>query len=388
MTQEARPRPDPRLEKSGAKAVRGGWAPTAVVVGLALGLAACGPKEIPEHLRPDAAPLASQGSQGAPTLELLVGRDPLLRRPDPGPPGRWIALGVGIEAWAAVARRPSPSPADFDQVEFAWPSTVVVPLCRGARLAALEAIVADQPDTQALAWAQEWLGIRGGQATPASDARGPLEWLGPHASPESLVVLAERAVVLGWLDAPGIDVTVPVRAMQPGVHDRVVTSPVGQLLVARAARTTDPAAAARGSAALLEATLLALEEGSADRDAEQAQWFKRRDAALEALRQQGMNAADPVAGWLQLALRELLHDASDDRGAARKRLRRVSGERAGAAPDARARRARRVRRGARTTLTPGSSLTFGGSSLTHGRGGRVGTNLFTPARRGITHLPR
>ena len=101
---------------------------------IALVLFACGPKEVPPHLRIDPADSLGAGSGGT-TLEDLVAHDPLVRRPLPGPSGHWKALGDPVVAWAALARRENLEPTDWDALEARLPGTLAVPLARGARLA-------------------------------------------------------------------------------------------------------------------------------------------------------------------------------------------------------------------------------------------------------------
>lgn len=279
-------------------------------------LVGCGPKEIPPHLRPDPAP--KTGSQGpspppntiAEAAAQVVANDPLVRRADPRDPDHWAGLPeqAGVAAWADVARSPDAPPARWFTLEQQRPGTLAVPLSRGGRLAALEIALAgaNGDATPALPWVGPVVGD--GAALPAA-AREPLAWLGgpPGAAPASALHVAERAVLLGWLDAPGLPVGPAVAALQPGVHDRLTTTPAGALLVARAGGGTAPDQAATARAALALATRLSLLGAAADRDAEQA----RHATALDAARTAG-DDLDPIARLLTEATLGLSVDAGSD----------------------------------------------------------------------------
>jgi len=288
------------------------------VILLLLGLA-CGPKEIPPHLRMD-PPVPEQASVAPPSTTAeaaarLVGTDPLLRRARPGPPGTWADLPAGpaIEAWATIARRPAAPPNDWDAVEAAHRGTLAVPLVRGARLAAVEAAAA-QPEALGEAGMRllPWLGPVVIDAAPLpAGARGPLDWLGrdPTAAQSGALKVAERAVLLGWLDHPTLPVAAAADALQPGVHDRLIDSPTGALLLARARGLRDPEAGAIGKQLLERATTYALQAVAADRDSEQERWRATRAALPEPLQ------ADPIAALLEQALPKLRADAGDDASA-------------------------------------------------------------------------
>ncbi|MFN7147641.1 MAG: hypothetical protein ACK4YP_27985, partial [Myxococcota bacterium] len=99
--------------------------------------------------------------------------------------------------------------------------------------------------------------------------RPVLDWLGTDDA-EALLPIVERQVILGWLDGPGVPVDAAARALGEPTYDRIAATPAGKLLLARAARPADPAAAATARAALEEATWIAAMSAAADRDAEQA----------------------------------------------------------------------------------------------------------------------
>jgi hypothetical protein len=115
-----------------------------------------------------------------------------------------------------------------------------------------------------------WLGhIQADEQSPTHAPGAPLVWLDTKDPLGTAVHIAERQVLLGWLDGPEIQLSAAAEAMRPGVHDRLIDAPAGTLLLARARAASDPAAHARGLQALGNATSLALEGAAADRDSEQ-----------------------------------------------------------------------------------------------------------------------
>jgi hypothetical protein len=273
---------------------------------IALVLFACGPKEIPPHLRIDPADSLGPGPAGT-TLEDLVAHDPLVRRPVPGPTGHWKGLGDPVEAWAELARRENLEPTDWDALESQLPGTLAIPLARGARLAVLEVKASEELTPQAEASVARWLGhIQANEQSPTPAPGAPLAWLDAKDPLGAAVHIAERQVLLGWLDGPAIPVTAAAAAMQPGVHDRLIDSPAGHLVIERARRSSDPAARERGLDALARATSLALESASADRDAEQRAIAQRTEAARAEL------GGEPIPALLARARTDLSRDAADD----------------------------------------------------------------------------
>lgn len=140
-------------------------------------LLACTLKEVPTHLRPDPP---SEGPASAPPATLvdaaaiLVGSDPLVRRAPAGEPGFWgeVPGGEPIVAWADLARRPNSDPTDWVALESQWPGSIAVPLARGARLAAMEVLLAGGADPAVDVRATTWLGpVMVSNVTPTSDAR-------------------------------------------------------------------------------------------------------------------------------------------------------------------------------------------------------------------------
>lgn len=280
---------------------------------LLLLLAGCGPKEIPPHLRPDPPAASAEARPTGPPADLdeatrqLVGTDPLVRRPVLGPPEHTASLAGGdaLRAWAAQMRAGAVASPAWYELEARWPGTVAVPLSRGARLAALEIDIAQSgADPEA---ALPWVApvVSDGAPLPAA-ARGPLSWLGVTPAEESAAALhiAERAVLLGWLDGPDLPTSAPAAAFREGVHDRLTGSRAGALLVARAADARAPDRGAAGRDALATATRLALLGAAADRDKEQA----AHAAAVDAVRQ-GEDDLDPVGRLLARAAEDLTADA-------------------------------------------------------------------------------
>lgn len=290
---------------------------------LLLAIPAC--VRVPPVLAPaPAAPTAVdlvQVTDAGSAAAVLVGADPLLRRPRP--PGDW-ALLPGLEpvaAWAQVNARAQPLPADWWALERAWPGTLAVPLARGARLADLESLLAGglrPEDTgRIVALLAPLADI---ERTGPADTRPALDWLVPGGAPAALapaaLAMAERSVLLGWLAAPGLPLGPAADAMRPGVHDRLAGAPAGALLRARAAAAVDPQARAAGRARLELATTAALIAAAADTDAEQAQAVGLLTALAEELRAQGVTVPDRRDGAQLAALQEarllLTRDAGTD----------------------------------------------------------------------------
>lgn len=300
-------------------------------------LLACGPKEIPAHLRPDLPePQAGSVELRPPTTideaaTQLVGGDPLVRRADPRP-AEWFSSveDRSLAAWVEVARQERPPAEDWHALEAGWRGTLAVPLSRGARLAAIEVELASPPvaPLDLLVWAAPVVGDR--SSLPAT-ARPALSWLDvpSQEQAEALLHVAERSVLLGWLDAPGLPVSAPVGAFRTGIHDRLVTSPTGLLLTARATGAHDSARAEAGHAALQQATRLALLEAAADRDREQAGFATALDAART-----GVEDRDPIGRLLNAAVDDLTADAGTDRSAGAALVALTASRLRGTCPDA------------------------------------------------------
>ena len=273
---------------------------------IALVLLACGPKEIPPHLRIDPAEASGSAPTGT-TLADLVAHDPLVRRPAPGPADHWKDLGDPVEAWAVLARRENLEPTDWDALEARLPGTLAVPLARGARLAVLEVKASEELTPAAEASVARWLGhIQADEQSPTHAPGAPLVWLDPKDPLGTAVHIAERQVLLGWLDGPEIPLGAVGEAMRPGVHDRLIDAPAGALLLARAHAASDPSARARGLQALADATSLALDGAAADRDSEQ------RAVATRTADLRAELGGEPVPTLLARARTELSRDAADD----------------------------------------------------------------------------
>jgi hypothetical protein len=266
--------------------------------------------EIPPHLQVDRT--AVQSSAGAAVgLEALVRMDPLVRRPPPRGPGDWISLpdGAALEAWADQARSSSISPADWINLERNHPGTAAVALARGARLAALEVVLAGELDDATQQQVAAWLGVTRVEVQPTThQRRAPLDWL-PGATDadkkSAALVMAERGVLLGWLDGPDIQVGPAARAL--AAHNRLMDTPTGALLLSRARMDRSSDSAQFGRAALLGATTLALAAAAADRDSEQ----EALQAKLAEASAKLGGKADPIGVLLERARIALTADAGD-----------------------------------------------------------------------------
>lgn len=303
----------------------------------ALVLVGCGPKAIPPHLRVEPTEEQAQASGPVTTLaeaaERLVRTDPLLRRPDPGTLDTWrqVPNSEPIEAWARLARAPTTPPKDWEALEAAHRGTLAVPLARGAGLAAMEAAAASSEPTGSEGRVLlSWLGpvvIEGGPLPSA--ARGALDWLESNPAQARAAALrwSERAVLLGWLDGPGLPVGPAAASLQPGVYDRLLDSPTGALLRGRASGVQDTALETQAASDLRRATALALMRVSADRDSEQERWRDRRASLVPDL------GEDPIGALLASARTGATRAAGSD-GATATALVALAAERLhGSCPD-------------------------------------------------------
>ena len=300
-------------------------------------LFACGPREVPPHLRVDPAPVAGtiQAPADLPSaLSLLLGADPLARRPDPSAPLSWGELDGGepLVAWATLAIQSQPSPTSWAGLEAAQAGTMAVGLARGARLAKVESLLAAGEGLPIEEEAATWLApLRSDAAIDPARTRGPLAWLGgpPEERKDRALHLSERAVMLGWLDGPSVPAEPVVEAFRGGLAGQLLESPAGALLQARASGRKDQEAGEQGRIALQEATFMALQAASADRDVEQAAW-----AAERKRKQQELQTPDPIAFLLARA-RELLTRDGGQSGSAGLALVAMTAERLyGTCPDA------------------------------------------------------
>jgi hypothetical protein len=273
--------------------------------------------EIPPHLQVD-RPVTVATPQPPPTgLKDLVRQDPLVRRPKPRDPGDWLKIrdGAAVEAWSSVARMNQVTPADWTQLEQTHTGTAAVALARGARLAALEVLLAGDVEAPAQQQVAAWLGATRVETHPTTkNPRGPLAWIPGTTITEkrqAILTIAERSVLLGWLDGPGIELKPAAEALTAPAHTRLLDSPAGALIVSRAAleRAEDPARI--GRAALADATELALATVAADRDKEQEALRLRHAKLAKALG----GKAGPLKTLLHRARISLMADAGADASA-------------------------------------------------------------------------
>lgn len=276
---------------------------------------------LPSALLPDAPALGTTAPAAGPaSWEGLVGNDPLLRRPSTALAWPEQPEYEAVRAFAAIARLPQPQPADWRSLERSFPGSIAVPLARGALLADLEALIgagirpAEAPRIASLLLPLSELDRNG-----PSDVRAPLAWAaraGQEPTAADLLHFAERRVMLGWLDGPGLPVEAAAHAMRPGVHDRLIGSPAGAILTARAQDRRDDAAGARGREALAQATTLALLLVAAETGREQEQARERLLKAGALLPPQAPDRAHErdiaVRLLLERAQLELLADAGTE----------------------------------------------------------------------------
>lgn len=283
---------------------------------------------LPPALAPTSAPTAQ-----APTVAVddlasaavaLVAADPLLRRPQVQADWAGLPGGAPIAAWSRLVERGDAQPADWFSLERSYPGTLAVPLARGARLADLESLLAGGLRPEDTARVVSLLApLSDVERSGPSDIRPALGWAAPGAAATeqaaAVLHIAERGVLLGWLDAPDLPLAAPTAAMRPGIHDRLIDAPAGALILARGTGRRDAEAAAGGRADLSLATTLALADAAADTDSEQAALTTRLAQAAELLRAQGAQVPEVHDGALRFSLSRarsrLTADGGDDASA-------------------------------------------------------------------------
>jgi hypothetical protein len=252
-------------------------------------------------------------------LAWMVGEDPLVRRPRIPT----AEVEAPLAAYRALSAAPIVKPTDWADLETLQRGTVAVPLARGARLAGLETALGDP------ATAVSWLLPLRADKPAQEQVRSPLDAFG-GAAPAGLLGIAERQVILGWLDGPTIPLAAPARALAQPTYARVATTPAGALLLRRAEGARDPAAAAAARDALVDATWVAAMRAAADRDTEQRQ--------LKALLAEAATAAgtpgDPTNTLLGRAATGFAADAADDASAGAALLAQAALRWNGGCPDA------------------------------------------------------
>lgn len=267
---------------------------------LALALAACSHPVSPalQMDAPTAAPMMGvEPTDPREKLTWMLAGDPLARRPRvPAQPP-----DAAVAAWSAVAAQAEPTAAEWWALEQAWPGTIVVPLARGARLSVIEASVSDAAE------AMDQLTPLGRSTVPTERPRSPLAWSGV-VGVRDLLPVAERGVMLGWLDGPGIDLAPVAALLAEPDWDRVASAPAGQLVRARAAGAKDAAKGAAGATDLARVTVYALLQAAADSDKEQA----AAKEAKEALRAELGVTTEPRGALLTRARVALTANAGDD----------------------------------------------------------------------------
>jgi hypothetical protein len=274
-----------------------------------LSLAAC-PRTIPSHLiaPPPEAPMEDYSSPVA-AMRSVLGGDPLARRPRwPADPALLDAAGLPELAALQAQLAEAHDAAALRAVE---EEASLRPIVRGARLARAQSLLAS--GSGALGWSLEIAALISplGPSSPlAPPSPRALPWLPANAAPDAPFQVAERWALSAWLSHRGPGLPDAAAALEAPTHDALRSTPHAALLLARVrGGTADPAP---GLATLTRATALALEEASADRDAEQTAWRARRSSILTELGRSADSLEDPVTLLLQRAVDQLDDAASDD----------------------------------------------------------------------------
>ena len=264
-------------------------------------------KEVPPHLQVE--PRVPTENL-APSMEALLGSDPLARRPDPREPEAWTGLNEAevLRIWSTVAATQAPTPADWVALEARTRGTVGVALARGAMLAGLEVSQGDwgHPHQKVVA---AWLGLTRVDARPLGGRHSaPLDWL-PGTDPQTQLKnarhIAVRRVLTGWLDGPDIDLNAVGKAIQSDSYTSLIASPTGALIDARARDQRKPSDQAEGRDLLWAATAHAARWAGADSNKQQAILRQERDTSRKA------HGATPTTLALRAARAALEQDAGD-----------------------------------------------------------------------------
>jgi hypothetical protein len=184
-------------------------------------------------------------------------------------------------------------------------------MSRGARLREVEALVGGEgaTDERALEVVLDLISPLDRSDRSRGLGLRPLHWLDQPGARRPILDAADRWVLSGWLDGPAIDVEPAARALRAGPHENLRATPVGQLILDRAAgvRAPDPEG---GWRALRRASELYLAFAVRDRDAEQTSLAATRTALRDEL-----GPGDPVGILLDRAFLALTEDAGRDRSA-------------------------------------------------------------------------
>ena len=276
-------------------------------------LFACGVREIPEHLKPDAPPstVISVPVVDLPTaLAATLNGDPLARRPSVLNDALLATIpdAEPLRAFGALTRAAPSDPAAWSAFERERRGTVAVGLARGWRLGAVESMIGPltQGDEAAARAALLWLsGLR--DAPTLTVPYSPWFFLGDPVSPEMMRATGERWALRGFLDGPGLPQDELARLLRSTTYDRLTVEIEGQIILTRAeAPHPAPPADLSGLERLIG---LCLERATADSDKEQAA-HRERVMSLP-----GATGADPLPADARAVAQALAAQAGDDEGA-------------------------------------------------------------------------
>jgi len=276
----------------------------------------CFARKTPDHLKVQAPDLSAAAA--APPMDLaeaitqLTKGDPLVRRPNARSEEWWLSAagGAPITAWRSVVGHAAVDAAVLVNFEGAWRGTPAVALSRGACLAELEReLLTEGISLEGDRALLTWLGsvVVQGPAGP-NDVRPALTWLDPSQGRAALLRVAERHVMLGWLDGPEIPLAPVEAAMTVGTFDRLRDLPAGRVMVARAEATeaADPAKLDEGRTLFSEATHLMLLRASADNAPQQEQAQRIAEDLHQRHQLSGDDTEDPLPQLLHASLDALV----------------------------------------------------------------------------------
>ncbi len=262
------------------------------------------PRSISPVLELEPTPTAAEAAAPEPTepaarMAWMLAGDPLARRPNVPR----ASVPDPLSFWVGVANQPAPRADAWWGLERTHPGTIVVPLARGGRLAALETHLGDVE-----AALDDTLPLIRSPNPRGADARPPLAWLGA-SSTDALLPVVERSVLLGWMDAPTIDVTAVGALLRDDRWARLGATRAGTLLRARTEGRRDAARGAAGAADLALATSLMIEFVAADTATERTAAQAESARVLTTL---GATSGDPITLLLARSLPALTDDAGND----------------------------------------------------------------------------
>lgn len=289
---------------------------------LLLLLSGCAFKTIPAHLQVQSSSSGEQvASPELPELETVddviryaLRGDPLARSARFPPVEDFAtvpnteALQEWVESLYTLAQSSREGVRMLQQLAASRPGTPLEALRRGNQLRlADQRLSASQsaPTSPALAPLPELLLHVEPAKRPEELGTNPISFLeGPRGFIEAVRTYGDRWVLESWLQGPDIPLAAVSEALDQANFDKLSSHGVGLLIQSRAAGAEAPTDEAQ--AALVQATLLALEQVAADTNREQKAFRAKEEALVES------GLTNPIVDLLQTASAGFIANASDD----------------------------------------------------------------------------